>query len=79
MPKGNSTATLLGEPVDRNVDVGAAVRRGEDVQVRLFSGTSALSPGGPTDKVEVIDRVLAIFIADWIGGLSVGWWVYVRV
>lgn len=59
MPKGNSNAVLIGEPVDPDVDVGAAVRKGQDVQVKLFSGSSALDPGSLTDKTEVIDRVLS--------------------
>lgn len=50
---------LIGQPVDSEVDVGVAVRKGEDVKVKVFSGSSVLSPGSPTDKVEVIDRVLA--------------------
>ncbi|KAJ4422279.1 hypothetical protein N0V82_003034 [Gnomoniopsis sp. IMI 355080] len=59
VPKSNSSAVLIGQPVDSNVDVGSAVRKGEDVQVKLFSGSSVLDPGSPTDKVEVIDRVLS--------------------
>lgn len=59
MPKGKSDTILIGEPVDPKVDVGAAVRKGQDVQVKLFSGSSALDPGSLTDKVEVIDRVLS--------------------
>lgn len=59
MPKGNSDTILIGEPVDPDVDVGAAVRRGQDVQVKLFSGSSALDLGSLTDKVEVIERVLS--------------------
>lgn len=59
VPKGKSDTIRLGQPVDPKVDVGAAVRKGEDVQVKLFSGTSALAPGSLTDEVEVIDRVLS--------------------
>lgn len=59
MPKGNNNAVLLGQPVDPNVDVGSAVRKGEEVQVNVFSGSSVLDPGAPTDKVETIDRVLS--------------------
>ena len=59
MPKGDSNAVLIGEPVDGSVDVGAAVRKGEEVKVKVFRGTSALDPGSLTDKVEVIDRVLS--------------------
>jgi delta8-fatty-acid desaturase len=25
-----------------------------------------------------VDRVMSIFLADWVGGLSIGWWVHVR-
>lgn len=59
MPKGNSSIVLIGQPVDSNVDVGAAVRKGEEVKVKVFSGSSVLDAGTPTDKVEVIDRVLS--------------------
>lgn len=59
VPKGGSSSVLIGEPVDSSVDVGAAVRKGQDVQVKVFSGSSVLSPGSATDKVEVIDRVLS--------------------
>lgn len=59
VPKGNSSSVLIGQPVDSNVDVGAAVRKGEEVKVKVFSGSSVLDAGSPTDKVEVIDRVLS--------------------
>lgn len=50
---------LIGQPVDSDVDVGVAVRKGQYVEVKVFSGSSVLSPGSPTDKVEAIDRVLS--------------------
>lgn len=59
MPKGGSSSVLIGEPVDSSVDVGVAVRKGQDVQVKVFSGSSVLNPGSATDKVEVIDKVLS--------------------
>ncbi|KAK7748801.1 hypothetical protein SLS53_000825 [Cytospora paraplurivora] len=59
VPKGNSDVVLIGQPVDSDVDVGAAVRKGQDVQVKVFSGSSVLSAGSPTDRIEVIDRVLS--------------------
>lgn len=59
MPKGSSSAALIGEPVDSSVDVGLAVRKGQDVKVKVFSGSSVLDPGSATEKVEVIDRVLS--------------------
>lgn len=68
MPKGDPGAILLGEPVDGSVDVGAAVRKGEEVKVKVYSGKSVLSPGSPTDKVESIDRVLSPLAEEEIGG-----------
>lgn len=59
MPKGNGNTVLIGQPVDSSVDVGSAVRKGEEVHVKVFSGSSVLEPGSPTDKVEVVDRVLS--------------------
>ncbi len=70
---------LIGQPVDSKVDVGAAVRKGDEVKVQLFSGSSVLSPGSPTDKVEVIDRVLSPLAVEEVGtirciGLNVSVW-----
>jgi hypothetical protein len=35
------------------------VRKGDEVEVKLFSGISTLNPGSLTDNVEVIARVLS--------------------
>jgi len=59
VPKEDSTAVLIGQPVDSEVDVGAAVRKGEEVKVTVFSGSSVLDAGSPTDRVEVIDLILS--------------------
>jgi hypothetical protein len=53
--------------VDSNVDVGKAVRNGEEVKVKVFSGSSVLRPGSPTDKVEVIDRILSPLAHEEVG------------
>lgn len=66
VPKGKSSP-VIGEPVDPEIDVGAAVRKGEEVKVQLFSGTSALDPGSLTDQVEVIDRILSPLTANEVG------------
>lgn len=58
---------LIGQPVDSAVDVGAAVRKGQDVQVKVYSGLSVLSAGSPTDRVEVIERVLSPLSAQEVG------------
>ena len=59
VPKGDESKTLLGEPVDASVDVGAAVRKGEDVEVRVYSGDSVLNAGSPTGETAVVGRVLS--------------------
>lgn len=60
---------LIGQPLDSNVDVGKAVRNGEEVQVKVFSGSSALNPGSLTDQVEVIARVLSPLAASEVGSI----------
>lgn len=77
VPKGQDDKVLIGQPVDSSVDVGKAVRHGEEVQVKVFSGASALNPGSLTDRVEVISRVLSPLAAAEVGsirciGLNVG-------
>ncbi|CAN8102976.1 unnamed protein product [Discula destructiva] len=66
VPKGSS-AVLIGQPVDSDVDVGAAVRKGQEVKVKVFSGSSVLGAGSATDKVEVIDRVLSPLTQQEVG------------
>lgn len=68
VPKSDPSAILLGEPVDSAVDVGAALHKGEEVKVKVYSGNSVLSPGSATDRVETIDRVLSPLAQEEIGG-----------
>ncbi len=42
-----------------DIDVGAALRAGQDVTVDVFSGSSVLSPGTATGDSETISRVLS--------------------
>lgn len=77
VPKGSEEKVLLGEPADENIDVGLAVRKGEDVTVHVFSGASVLEPGAPTGETAVIGRVLAPLARKEVGtirciGLNVG-------
>lgn len=67
MPKGDESKVLLGEPVDASVDVGAAVRKGEEVQVRVYSGSSVLDAGSPTGETSVVGRVLSPLARKEIG------------
>ncbi|KAK8011268.1 hypothetical protein PG990_010233 [Apiospora arundinis] len=68
-PKGKEGEVLIGQPVDSNVDVGKAVRHGEEVQVKVFSGDSALNPGSLTDRVETIARILSPLAPSEVGSI----------
>lgn len=59
VPQSNPSVVLLGEPVDANQDVGLASRKGESIEARVFSGSSALNPGSLTDKVEKVSKILS--------------------
>lgn len=67
MPKGEDNKILIGEPADSSVDVGAAVRKGEDVQVKVCSGKSVLDAGSPTGETAVIGRVLSPLTREEVG------------
>jgi hypothetical protein len=60
VPRSDANAVLVGEPVNQELDIGLALRKGEqDVKVRVFDGTSALNPGALSDRVESIERILS--------------------
>ena len=67
VPQSNSSKTLIGEPVQDEVDVGVALRKGLDVAVDVFSGTSVLAPGDRTGKIEKVLRVLSPLAASEVG------------
>ncbi|KAI1853289.1 hypothetical protein JX266_001995 [Neoarthrinium moseri] len=69
VPKSNPEAVLIGQPVDSKIDVGQAVRDGEEVLVKTFSGTSALNPGSLTDKTEAISKILSPVSASEAGAI----------
>ncbi|EPE25304.1 FAH [Glarea lozoyensis ATCC 20868] len=66
IPK-SSDEPLIAEPVDANLDVGAATRAGKDVEVKVFSGSSILSPGSPTGKTETIGKILSPLAESEVG------------
>ncbi|KAK4140656.1 uncharacterized protein C8A04DRAFT_31835 [Dichotomopilus funicola] len=66
-PKGDDSKVLLGEPADVSIDVGAAVRKGEDVEVKVYSGTSVLDTGSPTGETAVIGRILSPLTQQEVG------------
>lgn len=67
VPKGDDSKILIGEPADKSVDVGLAVRKGEDVEVKVYSGKSVLDFGSPTGETSVIGRILSPVTAEEAG------------
>ena len=59
VPRSDGTKILIGEPVDAERDIGLATRKGEEVSVKVFSGSSALDPGSLTDRIEQVERLLS--------------------
>jgi hypothetical protein len=67
VPRSDPHKTLIGEPVEEEVDVGVALYKGEEVHVKVLSGSSVLSPGSNTGSTEVVDRVLSPLAQDEVG------------
>jgi hypothetical protein len=67
VPKSQNSTVFLGQPVNEEIDVGAAVRAGKEVQVSVFSGSSVLDPGLKTDRIETIDRILSPLAQEEVG------------
>lgn len=63
----STSEILIGQPADRDLDVGAAILAGKQVEVETYSGTSVLSPGLPTGKTEVIGRLLSPLAESEVG------------
>jgi hypothetical protein len=63
--------------VNKDLDVGAAILVGEEVKVDTYTGTSVLSPGTLSGKIEVVGRLLSPLAESEVGtirciGLNVG-------
>jgi hypothetical protein len=67
IPKSQSSAIFVGQPVDEDIDVGVALRAGKEVLVFLFSGNSVLDPGQRTDQIESVDRILSPLAQEEVG------------
>jgi hypothetical protein len=67
VPRSDRNKILIGEPVDAERDIGLATRKGEEVNARVFSGSSALDPGSLTDQVEQVERLLSPISQQEIG------------
>jgi len=58
---------VIGEPADKDIDVGLAVFQGKQVKVDVFSGESVLKPGNKTGKSEVVGELLSPLAAEEVG------------
>jgi hypothetical protein len=67
IPLSQSSEILIGEPIDGEIDVGAALRANHEVQVHVFSGKSVLDAGEKTEKIEVIGKVLSPLAQEEVG------------
>ncbi|KAH7189019.1 uncharacterized protein B0J16DRAFT_362022 [Fusarium flagelliforme] len=67
IPRSSPSKILIGQPADKDIDVGAALRKGQEVAVNVWSGSSVLSPGSSTGATETIDRVLSPLAQNEIG------------
>lgn len=67
VPRGQQNSILIGEPLNSEVDVGKEVRKGNEVKVKVFSGTSVLDVGSETGVIESIDRILSPLAMSEVG------------
>ena len=58
-PKSAPSQILIGEPVDRELDVGLASYSSEEIKVNVYSGSTVLEAGQQTGKEEVVGRLLS--------------------
>lgn len=66
IPKSSSDI-LIGEPLNPDIDVGAETRASKDVEIKIYSGSSILSPGSPTGKTEIIGKLLSPLAESEVG------------
>lgn len=67
MPKSDLSKVLIGEPGEDILDVGAALRKGNELGVQVLSGSSALSPGQRTGQTEKIEKLLSPLRSEEVG------------
>ncbi|KFG80080.1 fumarylacetoacetate hydrolase [Metarhizium anisopliae] len=67
VPTSDSSKILIGQPIDDSIDVGAALRKGQKVEVEVFSGSSVLSPGQRSTSRDTIQKLLSPLAAEEVG------------
>lgn len=55
----SSKEILIGQPVDTELDVGAAIIAGKEVKIDVYSGTSVLEPGTSSGTIKEIGKLLS--------------------
>ncbi|KAF2759567.1 homoprotocatechuate catabolism bifunctional isomerase/decarboxylase [Pseudovirgaria hyperparasitica] len=66
-PRSDRSKTLIGQPFDAERDIGLAVSKNEVVQVRIWSGSSVLSPGQETTEEAVVGQLLSPLAQEEVG------------
>jgi hypothetical protein len=66
-PKSSPSTILIGEPVDRELDVGIASYEAKAIEVSVYSGSSVLQPGEKTEKTETVERLLSPLARSEVG------------
>jgi len=66
-PKSAPSTVLIGEPVDRELDVGLASYNSEEIKVNVYSGNTVLDAGQQTGKEEVVERILSPLARNEVG------------
>lgn len=67
IPESNPHVIVLGQPVQNDLDIGAAIRDGHIVTIRVFEGTSVLSAGRLTDREENVGVLLSPLSVEEVG------------
>jgi len=73
----NGSSPVIGEPTDKDLDIGLAVFGGKQVKVDTFSGKSVIAPGKKTGESTTVGQLLSPLAAEEVGtirciGLNVG-------
>jgi hypothetical protein len=67
VPKSDGSKIFIGEPRDESTDVGLALRKGQQVEAFVWTGSSTLSPGSKTEHFEAVERVLSPLASHEVG------------
>ena len=83
VPRSDPTRCRIGQPAQKDLDIGIAVRECQDVTVNVFSGSSMLAPGTDTGSSEIIGRILSPLSQSEVEttrciGLNVGYGQHLR-